>query len=95
MIAVWATLLIILIFVNIGVAYYCAAVEETFGHLDYIWRFTRGELNLAGRIICVTLAAIVTAPAIVLMIIVQGFLFIVCGICTVFCWVFRDRSKKK
>ena len=95
MMAVWAVLLLILIFVNLSVGMLNAATEEDFGHLDWIWRATKGELNLAGRIICMVLATIVTLPAIIIMLVGKGLLLLICVICTVFYWIFRDRSKDK
>jgi len=92
---VWVILFFILLSVNVAVGALNAATEETFGHLDWIWRATKGELNLAGRIICMVLATIVTLPAIVITLIVEGLLWLVAGICTVFYWIFRDRSKDK
>lgn len=95
MAVVWAVLFFILFFVNFAIGAFNAANEETFGHLDWIWRATKGELNIVGRIICMILATIVTLPAIIITLIVEGLLLLICGICVVFYWIFRDRSKDK
>lgn len=95
MMAVWAVLILILIFVNLAVGMLNATTEEEFGHLDWIWRATKGELNLAGRIICMVLATIVTLPTIIITLVGKVLLFLICGICEVFYWIFRDRSKDK
>lgn len=95
MMAVWVILFFILFFVNVAIGALNGANEETFGHLDWIWRATKGELNLAGRIICMVLATIVTLPAIIITLVGKGLLLLICGICAVFYWIFRDRSKDK
>lgn len=95
MMVVWVILFFILFFVNVAVGALNSATEETFGHLDWIWRATKGELNLAGRIICMVLATIVTLPTIIITLVGKGLLLLICGICAVFYWIFRDRSKDK